>query len=65
MFRKVDGADVYLVEVVLATLLSTFKFELSDKPIYWNLAGIIYPTAALGGKTSMPLRVTLLKRESE
>lgn len=56
---------MYLVEVVLATLLSTFKFELSDKPIYWNLAGIIYPTAVLGGKTSMPLRVTLLKPESE
>ncbi|EIW54929.1 cytochrome P450 [Trametes versicolor FP-101664 SS1] len=53
------------MKVVLATLLSTFKFELSDKPIHWNLAGIIYPTAELGGKTSMPLRVTLLKPESE
>ncbi|OJT08218.1 Cytochrome P450 3A12 [Trametes pubescens] len=53
------------MKVVLTTLLSTFKFKLSDKPIHWNLAGIIYPTSEVGGKTSMPLQVTLIKPESE
>ena len=31
------------VEVVLATLLSNFKFEFSNTPIVWNFGGISYP----------------------
>ena len=32
------------VEVVLATLLPTFAFELSDREITWNFSAINYPT---------------------
>ena len=48
-------------EVVLAVLLSTFKFELTDKRIYWNLSPIVYPSVAPdGSKPELPLKVTLL-----
>ena len=30
-------------EVVLATLLATFKFERSNVPVVWNFAGIPFP----------------------
>ncbi|CCM06150.1 uncharacterized protein FIBRA_09623 [Fibroporia radiculosa] len=50
------------MKVVLSVLLSSFKFELTDKPIEWNVAGVRYPTV---GKVSdvpqLPLRVELLK----
>ena len=49
-------------EVVLAVLLSTFRFELSDKSIYWNLAGVVYPSVQKeGSEAEMPMKVTLLK----
>ncbi|KAI0631342.1 cytochrome P450 [Trametes polyzona] len=48
------------MKVVLTTLLPAFKFELTEKPIRWNLAGIIYPSVEAGGKPSMPLRMTPL-----
>ncbi|KAI0628868.1 cytochrome P450 [Trametes polyzona] len=32
------------MKVVIAILLSTFKFELSDRPITWNSSAVIYPT---------------------
>ncbi|KAI0373129.1 cytochrome P450 [Pilatotrama ljubarskyi] len=50
------------MKVVLAMLIPAFKFELSDKPIYWNAAGVAYPTVgAESNKSEMPLRVTRLK----
>ncbi|KAI0355161.1 cytochrome P450 [Trametes cingulata] len=49
------------MKVVLATLLPAFKFELTDKPICWNAAGVAYPTVGDSDKSEMPLRVTLLK----
>lgn len=33
-------------EVVLVMLLAKFTFALSDKGVFWNLAGIQYPTAS-------------------
>ena len=43
-------------------LLSTFKFELSDKNIYWNLASVVYhSTVKEASKPEMPMKVTLLK----
>ncbi|KAI0327596.1 cytochrome P450 [Cubamyces sp. BRFM 1775] len=53
------------MKVVLAVLLSTFKFELSDKNVHWNLAGVMYPSVDReGNHPELPMKVTLLKRES-
>lgn len=49
------------LEVVLAVLISTFKFELGEKPIKWNLAGVVYPTVAGSSSPSLPLKVRLAK----
>ena len=35
-----------LAEIVLYTLVSNFKFELTDKPVYWKFAGVIYPATS-------------------
>ncbi|KAH9890482.1 cytochrome P450 [Cubamyces lactineus] len=50
------------MKIVLATLLPAFKFELSDKPIFWNAAGITYPSAGdYSTKPEMPLKVTMIR----
>lgn len=53
------------MKVVLATLLSSFRFSLCDgknADIVWNRAGIAYPTVGNdGGHPSLPLRVERLK----
>ncbi|KAJ8473556.1 hypothetical protein ONZ51_g7793 [Trametes cubensis] len=50
------------MKVVLAVLLTTFKFELSEKRVYWNLAGVMYPSIDLeGNHPQLPMKVTLLK----
>lgn len=48
-------------EVVLATLLPAFSFELTGKPIEWNCAGVAYPSVGESFKPEMPLRVTRLQ----
>ncbi|OJT06234.1 Cytochrome P450 3A24 [Trametes pubescens] len=49
------------MKVVLASLLPAFKFEPTGKPIYWNAAGVAYPSASKGSrKPELPLNVTLL-----
>ncbi|KAJ3559692.1 hypothetical protein NM688_g189 [Phlebia brevispora] len=46
------------MKVILAVLLSSFKFTLSDKEICWNLADVAYPTVGPINRTpSMPLNV--------
>ncbi|KAI0657156.1 cytochrome P450 [Cubamyces menziesii] len=50
------------MKIVLATLLPAFKFELTDKPIFWNAAGITYPSVGdYSTKPELPLRVTMIK----
>ncbi|KAH9890480.1 cytochrome P450 [Cubamyces lactineus] len=50
------------MKIVLATLLPAFKFELSDTPIFWNAAGITYPSAGdYSTKPEMPLRLTMIR----
>ncbi|KAL1946273.1 hypothetical protein VTO73DRAFT_15400 [Trametes versicolor] len=34
------------MKVVLSEMLANFTFELSEKPVVWNLAGISYPTVS-------------------
>lgn len=34
-------------EVVLSEMLANFTFELSERPVVWNLAGILYPTVGM------------------
>ncbi|KAJ3490087.1 hypothetical protein NLI96_g1671 [Meripilus lineatus] len=50
------------MKVVLSVLLSTFKFEMSSKEIFWNFAGVQYPTTGTkSNKAEMFLRVSLHK----
>lgn len=47
-----------ITEVVLALLLSNFKFSATDKEVYWNSAGVTYPTVGPNAsKAAMPLTV--------
>nr|VWO94673.1 Acyl-CoA ligase AFT1-1 (EC (AF-toxin biosynthesis protein 1-1) [Ganoderma boninense] len=49
------------MKVVLAVLLLKFRFELTEKPIHWNLAPVVYPTTlADGSKPELPLKVAML-----
>ena len=46
----------------LLLLIAEFVFELSDKPIVWNISGIRFPTVgAHGTKPELPLKVSLYK----
>lgn len=52
-------------EVVLAVLISSFTFELTDKRIWWNMAGVQYPsTDERGEHPELPMKVGLVKREA-
>ncbi|KAI0648471.1 cytochrome P450 [Trametes meyenii] len=49
------------MKIVLAMLIPAFKFELSDKTIIWNVAGVVYPSVGKDSpKPEMPLKVTRL-----
>ncbi|PCH40533.1 cytochrome P450 [Wolfiporia cocos MD-104 SS10] len=50
------------MKVVLSVLLANFTFELTDKPIEWNVAGVWYPTVGKESNTpQLPLKVGLYK----
>ncbi|KAI0370369.1 cytochrome P450 [Pilatotrama ljubarskyi] len=52
------------MKVILSLLLAKFTFELSDKPIVWNLSGVRYPSVGRTGETaSLPMRVGLYKHD--
>ncbi|KAI0741674.1 cytochrome P450 [Daedaleopsis nitida] len=57
------------MKVVLATLLESFTFSIPlelEEPIYWNLAGIQFPTVGkISTKPELPLRVELLREGGE
>lgn len=44
-------------EVVLVLLLAKFTFTSSDKDIYWNLAGVSYPSVRGSSKPQLPIKV--------
>ncbi|KAI0657108.1 cytochrome P450 [Cubamyces menziesii] len=47
------------MKVVLSLLVSSFKFELTDKPISWNTSGVSYPTMSEDSdRPEMLLKVT-------
>lgn len=49
-------------EVLLAVLLANFTFELTEKPIVWNVAGVRYPTVGWeSNKAEMPMNVRLYR----
>ena len=50
-----------VIEIVLAVLLSTFEFELTDKPVFWNQAPVIYPSMSEKGQPELQLKVKVLK----
>ena len=53
--------DLYFAEVVLAVMLRSFKFLPGDKDIYWNMAGVNYPTIGkAGSKPAMYLKLERL-----
>ena len=47
-------------EVVLAVMLRSFKFSLGEKEIYWNMAGVNYPT--VGKVDNKPAEFLKLQR---
>ncbi|KZT04037.1 cytochrome P450 [Laetiporus sulphureus 93-53] len=49
------------MKVVLAVLLSSFTFESAGKEIFWNVAGIQYPTIGLNPKPEMPMKIGFAK----
>ena len=50
-------------EIVLATLVSHYEFELSETPIVWNFGGIAYPSTSQGSsKAEMIMKVSLASR---
>ncbi|KAI0629819.1 cytochrome P450 [Trametes polyzona] len=48
------------MKIVLAVLLSAFRFELTDRPITWASAAVLYPTSRQGGEPEMFLKVSRL-----
>ncbi|CCM01086.1 uncharacterized protein FIBRA_03134 [Fibroporia radiculosa] len=49
------------MKVVLSVLLSTFRFEESDKPVIWNVGAVWYPTVGSESNVSeLRLKVSLL-----
>ncbi|RPD56021.1 cytochrome P450 [Lentinus tigrinus ALCF2SS1-6] len=50
------------MKVVISELLADFSFELSEKPVFWNLSGITYPSSSLEStKSELWLKVRRLK----
>lgn len=50
-----------LAEIVLAELLSSFKFEDAGKPVVWNIGEVIYPTVGQDSPVpAFPMKVTAL-----
>ena len=48
-------------EVVLGVMLRSFKFYPGDKEIYWNVAGVNFPTVGKDGtKPAMHLKLERL-----
>ena len=53
-----NKADSLLAEVVLSVLMANFKFSLSNQDIFWNLAGVYYPTVGPSStQPALPLKV--------
>ena len=50
-----------ITEIVLAVLLSAFEFELTNKPVFWNQAPVIYPSMSEKGQPELQLKVKVLK----
>ena len=49
-------------EVALSVLIANFNFELSDKEIVWNNAGVAYPSVGKeSSKPEMPLKVSVIR----
>ena len=64
VYNSLTGAytDVLSAEVVLAVMLRSFKFTPSDKEVYWNLAGVNYPTVGqAGSKAALYLKLEAVK----
>ena len=50
---------------MLYTLVNAFKFELSEKPVVWNFAGIAYPASnRASSKPEMYLKVSLMQNDA-
>jgi len=48
------------MKVVLSTLVSQFRFSLSDKEINWVMSGVVTPTVKGSPQPQLPLRVELV-----
>ena len=56
-----DAISAVDTEVVLAVLLRSFEFSLSEKEIVWNLGGVNYPTVDASSRNpSLPMVVRVV-----
>ena len=46
-------------EIVLAVLLSTYSFSMTDRPIAWNQAAVLYPS--MGEESAKPELCLMVK----
>ncbi|KAI0791025.1 cytochrome P450 [Abortiporus biennis] len=49
------------MKIILAMIISSFKFSLPKRKIVWNIANITYPTVDNEDKASLPLTVELVQ----
>ncbi len=64
-FRQCKPVADRIAEVILAVLISTFTFELTEKHVYWNMATVQYPsTDPRGALPELPLKVGLVTHDS-
>lgn len=57
-----EAPPIILTEVVLAVMLRSFRFSLSDKDIHWNVGIVSYPTVGkVDTKGTMPLKLEAIR----
>lgn len=56
---------MFSAEIVLAILVTSFQFDLGEKPIYWNFGGVSFATYSRDGdKPEMFLSVSMSGSEA-
>lgn len=56
----------FCTEVVISKLIERFVFEIPpDKTIRWNIGNVQWPTVEGEDTTSLPMVVSLVKRDGE
>ena len=51
---------MFYTETVLTTMIRSFRFSVGDKEVYWNMAGVTYPT--VGKESDKPAAYLRVER---